>query len=89
MQSLSAGQTIPVIKGFFYFTLVYNRGAAFGILRNQIPFFYPGHIYRDFFIFFHLKRSSAFEKAALGLILAGRDRQSDRPHILRPRDRFY
>ena len=71
MQSLSAGQTIPVIKGFFYFTLEYNRGAAFGILRNQIPFFILATSIAIFFIFFHLKRSSAFEKAALGLILAG------------------
>lgn len=71
MQSLSAGQTIPVIKGFLYFTLVYNRGAAFGILKNQIPFFILTTAIAIFFILFYLKKSSSLEKAALGLILAG------------------
>jgi signal peptidase II len=71
VQSLSAGQTIPVIKGFFYFTLVYNRGAAFGMLKNQIPFFILATSIAIFFIIFHIKKSSSLEKAALGLILAG------------------
>jgi signal peptidase II len=71
VQSLSAGQTIPVIKGFFYLTLVYNRGAAFGILKNQIPFFILATSIAIFFIIFHIKKSSSLEKVALGLILAG------------------
>jgi signal peptidase II len=70
-QNLSAGQTIPVIKGLLYFTLVFNRGAAFGILKGQIFFFMLTTAIAIFFIIFHLKKSSAQEKVALGLILAG------------------
>jgi len=36
--ALSAGDSIPVIKGIFYLTLVHNRGGAFGILKNQVSF---------------------------------------------------
>lgn len=36
---LQIGRSLPVIKGIFHLTLVYNRGAAFGILKNQIPLF--------------------------------------------------
>lgn len=31
--------TYPIIKNFFYFTYVENRGAAFGILQNKTLFF--------------------------------------------------
>jgi len=71
VQSLAAGASIPVIKGFFHFTLVYNRGAAFGVLKNQIPFFILTSVIAIFIILFHLRKSPAIEKAALGFILAG------------------
>jgi signal peptidase II len=71
VQILAAGGSIPVIKGFFHFTLVYNRGAAFGMLRDQIPFFILTSVIAIFFILFHFKKSTAWEKLSLGLILAG------------------
>lgn len=38
LESLSPGQSIPVIPRFFHFTLVYNTGIAFGFF-NQHPGF--------------------------------------------------
>ena len=71
VQSLASGSSIPVIKDFFHFTLVYNRGAAFGIFKDQLPFFILTSVIAIFFILFHLKKSTAMEKLALGFILAG------------------
>jgi signal peptidase II len=71
VQSLASGVSIPVIKGFFHFTLVYNRGAAFGMLKDQLPFFILTSVIAIFFILFHLKKSTVMEKLALGFILAG------------------
>jgi signal peptidase II len=66
----------PVIKGFFYLTLVHNRGAAFGILKNQILLFVLSSIFAIILIYFNLKKSRNKKKLslndlALGLILAG------------------
>lgn len=33
---LSLHQSLPVIPGFFHFTLVHNTGAAFGLFRNWV-----------------------------------------------------
>jgi signal peptidase II len=68
---LSPGNSIAVIKGFFSFTLVYNRGAAFGMLKDQLPFFILTSVAAILFIIFHLKKSTALEKTALALVLAG------------------
>jgi len=38
---LDPSETIPVIKGLFHVTLVYNTGAAFGILRSYPEVFVP------------------------------------------------
>ena len=32
---LSFGESIPVIRNIFHFTLVYNTGIAFGLFKNQ------------------------------------------------------
>jgi len=32
---LNEAESIPVIRGLFHITLVFNRGAAFGLLRNN------------------------------------------------------
>jgi signal peptidase II len=74
--SLVLNQPNPLIKGFFYLTLVHNRGAAFGILRNQLPLFILISIFAIILIYFNLKKASARGKIslnnlALGLILAG------------------
>ncbi len=31
------GQSAPVLKDIFHITIVHNRGAAFGIFKNQTP----------------------------------------------------
>ena len=37
--SMHLGQSVPVIKNYFYITYVLNPGAAFGIFENQRLFF--------------------------------------------------
>ena len=37
--TLADGRSITLIKGVLEFTFVQNRGAAFGILQNALPFF--------------------------------------------------
>jgi signal peptidase II len=66
----------PVIKGFFYLTLVHNKGAAFGILKNQTLLFILSSIFAIILIYFNLKKSRKKNKLslndfALGLILSG------------------
>jgi signal peptidase II len=72
---LSVNQSIPVIKGIFHFTLVHNRGAAFGILKNQLPLLIFTTLVSIWLIFSGLKEKSkeepGFYKTALSLILAG------------------
>lgn len=70
---LSQNQTIPLIKGVFHLTLIHNRGAAFGILRNQVPLFIFTSILAIILIYLSLKKNK-HRKAysiALSLILAG------------------
>jgi signal peptidase II len=64
-------ESFPVIKDIFHFTLVYNRGAAFGILRNQVPFFIVVTVGAIVLIVLHFKKSSLWERVALAMILAG------------------
>ncbi|HOU36935.1 MAG TPA: signal peptidase II, partial [Candidatus Omnitrophota bacterium] len=66
-----AGGSIPVIKGLFHLTLVHNRGAAFGMFKNQTPLFILTSVVAVLFILLHLKKSTLLEKFALSLILAG------------------
>jgi len=74
-KNLSLNQSFPLIKGVFYLTLVHNRGAAFGILKNQVPLFIFTAIFATFLIFFNLKntgfKKSSLYSVALSLILAG------------------
>ncbi len=69
-------QSNPVIKGFFYLTLVHNRGAAFGILKNQLPLFILTSIVAIILIYINLKNFAGSKKFSLGnlalvLILSG------------------
>lgn len=86
-KNLSLGQSIPIIKGVFHLTLVHNRGAAFGLLKNQLPLFICVSVFAIALIFLNLKKPQAkyphtFRKSrtckgvgvyriALALILSG------------------
>jgi len=39
LNKLSLHQSVPLIEGALHLTLVHNRGAAFGIFKNQLPLF--------------------------------------------------
>jgi signal peptidase II len=72
-KNLSLNQSLPLIKGAFHLTLVHNRGAAFGILKNQVPLFIFTAIFSVFLIFLNLKnnKNRKFYNISLALILAG------------------
>ncbi len=74
-KTLALHQSIPVIRGVFHCTLVHNRGAAFGILKNQTAVFIAAAAVAIFLIYAHLRRqvSGRFSlyRVSLSLILAG------------------
>lgn len=70
------GQSIPLVRDCFHFTLVYNKGAAFGILQNATLFFIFISILSIglilFFILFRPQKIESFGlKISLALILGG------------------
>jgi signal peptidase II len=73
--NLAPYQSIPVINGIFHLTLVHNRGAAFGVLKNQLYLFILTSIGAIILIAVHLRqrRGMKFDlySLALALILAG------------------
>lgn len=72
-RTLALNQSIPVIKNIFHLTLIHNKGAAFGILRNQVPLFIFTSIFAIVLIISGLKKKGAKSSytIALSLILAG------------------
>jgi signal peptidase II len=72
---LSLHQSVPVIPGIFHLTLVHNRGAAFGIMKNQVPVFIATSLFAVYLIYTSLRKSKqkAFSlyEVSLCLILAG------------------
>ncbi|MFA4993197.1 MAG: signal peptidase II [Candidatus Omnitrophota bacterium] len=70
---LQLNTPVSLIKNFLYMTLVYNRGAAFGMLKNQLFFFILISLLVILFIFLHLKNKKHpfVFKISLSLILAG------------------
>ncbi len=80
---LVPGVPVPVIKGFFYLTLVYNRGAAFGLFQGSTSIFIFVSLMCIFAIIFFLRRNIFLLKffgldigqwgirLSLGLILGG------------------
>lgn len=68
-------QSIPVIKGIFHLTLVHNRGAAFGILKNQIYLFVLVSVFSILLILSALKgyenKKPSVYSLSLACILAG------------------
>ena len=74
-QKLLLNQSTPLIKGIFHLTLIHNRGAAFGILKNQAPFFIFISILAVILIYLALRNNKykeySFYNISLALILAG------------------
>ena len=69
---LSLHESVPVIPGVFHLTLVHNRGAAFGILRNQLIVFIAVSLAAIAYIIAVIRRSPGrLQQAALSLVLAG------------------
>lgn len=70
---LSLNQSVLVIKGVFHLTLIHNRGAAFGILKNQVPVFVLASLFAVILIIRAIRKhsGSALYRFALCLILAG------------------
>lgn len=74
-KNLFLHQSVPIIKGVFHFTLVHNRGAAFGILKNQTPVFIFTSILAIILFYFSLKNTKqknfSVYRLSLSLILSG------------------
>ena len=70
---LQLNTPVSLIKNILDITLVHNRGAAFGILKNQLFLFIAISFFTIIFIFLHLKnkKNSFLLKVCLSLILAG------------------
>ena len=71
-KNLMPHESMPVIKGIFHFTLVHNRGAAFGILKGQLFLFIFTSAIAIILIYRTLKNCHLnLYSISLGLILAG------------------
>jgi signal peptidase II len=71
---LELNNPVCVIKGIFCFTLVHNRGAAFGILQNQTSLFIATSLIAIVLIYFNIRKTAdagGWYNIALGSILAG------------------
>jgi signal peptidase II len=72
-KNLILGQPKPIISGILNFTLVHNRGAAFGILKNQTYLFIFATIFAIVLIYLNLKNNKhrQIHAFSLALILSG------------------
>jgi signal peptidase II len=72
-RNLPYNQSIPVIKGILHLTPIHNRGAAFGLLKNQVPLFIFTSLFAIALIYAELKsnRHRKLYGVSLSLILAG------------------
>jgi len=71
---LTLNQSVPVLKGFLYFTLVCNRGAAFGLFQNQIFLFVLTAVLAVVLLWLEIKKNrqgSRLYNLAMALLLAG------------------
>lgn len=69
----SLHESLPVIRGVFHLTLVHNTGAAFGLLKNQLPVFIITAIICIAFIVCNMHKHAhrKSQTLALSLICAG------------------
>jgi len=70
---LQLNTPVILIKNFLNLSLVHNRGAAFGILKNQLFVFVTISLLAITLIIYHLKdkKKSLLSSISLSLILAG------------------
>ena len=69
-KNLILHRSVPIIKGIFHLTLIHNRGAAFGILKNQAPLFIFISLFAIILIYFNLKKSRDKENIVFNISLA-------------------
>jgi signal peptidase II len=73
-KNLAEGQSVAVLPGMFHFSLVLNKGAAFGLLRGQNILLIASSLAAAgiiLYYFFVKKPKSPVLGIALGLILGG------------------
>lgn len=72
-RSLQLNTPVILIKNFLNLSLVHNRGAAFGILKNQLFVFVIISLLAIALILYHLKdkKKSRLSSISLSLILGG------------------
>jgi len=76
LRNLGINQSIPVINNVFHLTLVTNRGAAFGMLKNYTYIFVIASVVTILFIIMHFKKQNRIKKldlsvVSMALILSG------------------
>ena len=72
-KNLFLNQSIPVISQVFHFTLIHNKGAAFGILKERVPLFIIASTLAIILLYLNIKkhRKTSLYSISLGLILSG------------------
>ena len=76
-QAASLKESIPIIKNFFYISLVHNTGIAFGLFKNQTAVFVVISIIAIILILYNIfyqgnhKKLNNLELFAFSLILSG------------------
>ncbi|MDN4523494.1 signal peptidase II [Fictibacillus fluitans] len=74
VKNMHYGESITVIENVFYITSHRNRGAAFGILQNQMWFFIIITIAVIFAVIYYMQKHAKHQpllRLALGLVLGG------------------
>lgn len=74
VKNMEIGESIPVIESFFYITSHRNAGAAWGILQNQMLFFYIITVIVIVFLIYYIQKHAKESKwlgLSLGLVLGG------------------
>ncbi|MCQ6265720.1 signal peptidase II [Fictibacillus sp. WQ 8-8] len=74
VKNMHYGQSITVIENVFYITSHRNRGAAFGILQNQMWFFVIITIAVIAAVIYYMQKHAKHQpllRTALGLVLGG------------------
>jgi len=72
---LSPGESVPLVRGFLHLTLVYNTGAAFGLLKRHPGLFIavaaPAAALMAYFLARASRALDTWEKTAVSFILGG------------------